>query len=366
MFFTFYAILPSILPQVFGLPITFTTEEAPQTHREDTVVLTTEPKDADYFRIHSSEPCVTSGSGRLAESFITARKPPISFCVAGLHYIDTLGRESVGSRTKDILAQTASSEVFGNLADRDLHEGSGEDLTMGSAHGGGTVIVKTVGDGRNVATNNNGESSSTGNHIIAGDSGKTGKIIKPVGSMTSRDVIGGNGGNTTGGDANGGNITVGSSTNGDVIGGNGGNTTSGDVNGGNVNVGDFTSDSATSTSAIQTASASIMLAILWRWRKRRLRDDNVSNLKDESLQTGVRPNTRTIPSPFTPSRRCSDVPLPPDDVIPGWEPRIVPPSRSSYLWPREDSRSLENENLRTEVVGTTYGEWPPPSYVSSL
>ncbi|PBK59213.1 hypothetical protein ARMSODRAFT_1090912 [Armillaria solidipes] len=399
MFFTFYVILTAILLQVFGLPITFTTEHAPQTGREGTVVLTWEPQDADCFHLFSFQPRVTSGSGRSAESLVAARKPPVSFGVAGLHYIDTLCGESVvlhatspdvyvlneGIRPNEILAQSATPEGMGNIARRDLHEDSNEDLTI-RANSGGAIKFKIVRDDGNTTSGDVAANSGHGSSVINIDS--NGEVCG-----TTRSVaIGGNGGNTTNGDANGGNVTVGSTTSGggDVIGGNGGNTASGDANGGNVNVGDAISDSATSTSVVQTASASstspttdtsrhrtnapviigivigsvalaVMLGILWHRRKRRLREDNAVTPKGESLRTDFRPSTHTISNPFTPDRRRSDVPLPSDDVFP--EPRMVPPSGSSYLRPREGVQSLEDEILSTEAVGTTYGESPPPSYL---
>ncbi|SJL17170.1 uncharacterized protein ARMOST_20714 [Armillaria ostoyae] len=439
MFFTFYVISTVILLQVFGLPITFITEHTPQTGREGTVVLTWEPQDADCFHLFSFEPRVTSGIGRSAESLVAARKPPVSFGVAGLHYIDTLCGESVvlhatsphvhvlneGIRPNKVLAQSATSEMFGNLAHRDLHEDSSEDLTV-RAHNGGAIKFRIVRDGGNAtsgdATTNSGHGSTaiskdatigqggtatggnattsgevcgTPNSVVingnGGSSISTSGIEVGNGNPTSEDVIGANGGNTTNGDANGGNVTVGSTTSGggDIIGGNGGNTASGDANGGNVNVGDAISDSATSTSAVQAASASstspttdtsrhrtnapviigiiigsvalaVTLGILWRRRKRRLGEDNAVTPKDESLRTDFRPSTHTISNPFTPNRRRSDVPSPSDSVFP--EPRMVPPSRSSYLRPREGGQSLEDEILRTEAVGTTYGESPPPSW----
>ncbi|KAK0221216.1 hypothetical protein EDD85DRAFT_960388 [Armillaria nabsnona] len=342
MFLPFYVILTAFLLQVFGLPITFTTEHAPPTSRVGTVVLTWEPQDADCFHLFSFEPRVTSGRGQSAESFLVARKPPISFGVAGPHYIDTLCGESFVLHAKsadvhvlnedvkpnEIFAQSAVPEGLSNLALRDLHEDSSEELTI-PANSGGAIKFRVVRDGGNttsgdveknnrhgsggnstsgsgidpgsgneagskivdiqsngsptceVRTGGNGGNTTNGDadggnvtetstisggrDVIGGNGGNTTNGDADGGNVTEtstisggRDVIGGNGGNTTNGDANGGSVTATSTSSGggDVIGGNGGNTASGDANGGNVNVGDAIPDSATSTSAIQTASAS--------------------------------------------------------------------------------------------------------------
>ncbi|PBK90370.1 hypothetical protein ARMGADRAFT_1082654 [Armillaria gallica] len=418
MFLSFYVILTAFLLQVFGLPIRFTTGHAPPTSRVGTVVSTREPQDADCFHLFSFEPRVPSGRGQSAESFLAARTPPISFGVAGPHYVDTLPNE--------IFAQCATPEGLSNFANRDLHEDinggnttsgdveknnrhgsggnstSGSGIDPGSGNEAGSKIVNVQSNGHpgcEVLTGGNTtngdanggsvtatSTSSGGGDVRVGNGGKTtkgdangGNVTVPSTSSGDGDVIVGNGGNTINGDANGGNVTAPSTSSGggDVIVGNGGKTTNGDANGGNVNVGDAISDSATSTSAIQMASASstspttdasrhrtntpiiigsvigslalaVMLGILWRRRKRRLRDKITVTSNGESLRTDF---------------RHSDIRLPSDDVFP--EPRMVPPSRSYYSRPRDGGQSLEDQILRTEAVGTTYGESPPPSYLIS-
>ncbi|PBK62143.1 hypothetical protein ARMSODRAFT_1025065 [Armillaria solidipes] len=287
-------------------------------------------------------------------------------------------------------------------------------ITINGGHGStaisGNAKIK-VGHGGaalsgNATTGQNGTATS-GKVTINGGSG---------GSATSGDATSGDDGNSTSGKVtiNGG--SGGSAISGDAISGDSGNATSGNAinsgNGGSAISGDATvngtsavdgepvSSGAATSVEIASATASpsttsrhhtkapviigstigslalvvilVLLAILWRRRKSRSRDDNTSEA--EGLPTESRPEstrTRTVssssayPSPFEPIRRGGDFPLPSGDSLP--QTRMLSPFTGSYWRPGERNRSLERENSRrpaVEVVETTYGASPPPSYLS--
>ncbi|KAK0222327.1 hypothetical protein IW262DRAFT_975107 [Armillaria fumosa] len=253
----------------------------------------------------------------------------------------------------------------------------------------------------NATTGRNG-TATTGKVTINGGSG---------GTAISGDAASGDGGSSTSGSASN-RGSDGSAISGDATTGDGGNATSGNAissgSDGSAISGDATvngtssvdarpvSSAAATSAEIASATASPsnsttssrhdtktpviigstigslalvgilgLLAILWRRRKNRSKEDITS--EDEVLPTGSRPgstrtstissSSSTYPSLFEPIRRGGDFPLPSGDSLP--QTRTLSPSRGSFWPPREG-----NQSLVVEVGETTYGASPPPSYLS--
>ncbi|SJL17061.1 uncharacterized protein ARMOST_20603 [Armillaria ostoyae] len=427
MFFILFGIfLTAFFPQIFGFPITISKERVPQANQEGTVVLTQDPY-CFYLASFEPRVTPGRGhERRSAESLVAGPKPPISFGISGIPHIDTLCGELVdlhatssdahvsneGIGTNEILARSANFEVLENLNDKDLLEDGRKDITL-RADSGGPIILNKVKNGRNTTSGGITINGGHGSTAISGNAkikvGHGGAALSgnattgQNGTATSGKVTinGGSGGSAISGDAisgDSGNATSGNAINS----GSGGSAISGDatVNGTSAVDGEPVSSGAATSVEIASATASpsttsrhhtkapviigstigslalvvilVLLAILWRRRKSRSGDDNTSEA--EGLPTESRPEStraRTVssssayPSPFEPIRRGGDFLLPSGDSLP--QTRMLSPFTGSYWRPGERNRSLERENSRrpaVEVVETTYGASPPPSYLS--
>ncbi|KAK0460248.1 uncharacterized protein EV420DRAFT_1641589 [Desarmillaria tabescens] len=223
----FYAVFSiAFILNVFGHPITISTKSAPQTSRQSMVVPAWEPRDPDYFHLVSLASRVTSGRGRelhSAESFVAARKPFISFGVAGLHHIDPLSGERAtshdarvlneGNTTNEMLARRATFEVSRKIHDRNLRDDDSEDIKI-RADSGKAITFKKVKDRGNatsgdVTINGGGRGSTavSGNSTTDGGEGgaaTSGNVRLNGGgrgsTAVSGDTTGGKGGAATGGD----------------------------------------------------------------------------------------------------------------------------------------------------------------------
>ncbi|KAK0460247.1 uncharacterized protein EV420DRAFT_256253 [Desarmillaria tabescens] len=391
-FTLFYAYLTLFILQVFGLPITISTELAVQRNQESAIVLTWEPQDPEYFV--SFPPHVTSGRGCelcSAESLLAARRAFISSGVAGLHHTDTWHGDSVvlhatspdprvsneGIITRKIHSRSATV----NLDDRDLHGGNSDGFMI-RADSRGAIILKKGSGGKNVTSGGVTINGGRGSTTISG--GAKIKVGHKGGTAISGDVTGGLGSNATSGSA-----TVGGG--GSAVSGNavadGTSTmdnestgsTSAEINSATTSPGTFTSVRHTNVPVIigsTVGSVALvvilgLLGFLWRRRKSRLRDESTSKTESppkdsrpESTGTRAIPSISTYPFTFAPNRGGSDVPLPSDDGTLDLPHRVtVSPSRGSSWRPGEANQSLERENprkLTAEAVETTHVESPPP------
>ncbi|KAK0477399.1 hypothetical protein IW261DRAFT_1487450 [Armillaria novae-zelandiae] len=268
--------------------------------------------------------------------------------------------------------------------------------------GNAKIKVGQKGLSGNTTTVKNGTATS-GKVTINGGSG---------GTATSGDATTGDGGNSTSGSAStGGND--GSAISGDATTGDGGSATSGNaissgsdgsaisgdatVNGTSSAYGEPVSSAAATSVGVASGTTSpststtssrhdtktpviigstigslalvgilVLLAILWRRRKRRSREGDAS--EEEGLPTDSGPrstrtstissSSSTYPSPFEPIRRGGDFPLTSGDSLP--QTRTLSPSRASFWPPPREG----NQSLVVEVGETTYGASPPPSYLS--